>query len=101
MLNKNLKKLDSSGRLYIPNELRTQVEININEKIAICTHEESGGIMIKPLNKIENCKVIAIGKMNNKGKIVIPKILLPEGRNEAFFDVYLFNGDLVIEQIYV
>ena len=57
--------------------------------------------MIKPLNKIENCKVIAIGKMNNKGKIVIPKILLPEGRNEAFFDVYLFNGDLVIEQIYV
>lgn len=101
MLTKILKKTDSSGRLVIPKPFSNYVGINPDTEVAICSYEEYGAevVMLKPITQIENCKVISIIKMDKKGRIAIPHALMPEGRNEIFFEIYLFNGDLVMEEV--
>lgn len=101
MLNKNLKQLDTSGRLSIPKKLAEWVEIYPNSEVAICAYEEYGSnaIMLKPTSQIDNCKVITVVKMNSKRKISIPKMLIPERREELYFEVFVINGDLIIEEV--
>lgn len=101
MLNKNLKKLDSSGRLCIPSKLAKQVGIKPNSTIAICTYEECDAIMLKPADQIDNCKVIAFARVESTGRVVLPSLLMPEGRHERYVDVYLFNGDLIVEEVVI
>lgn len=97
MVNKILKKLeDSSGRLNIPKELLDFVGIKLNEKIALCEFEN--GIKLKSLNTLQDCKVISIVKMDNKGRFVFPNYLLERGRNEAIFQIYILNGDLILQE---
>lgn len=100
MLNKILKKLSTSGRLSIPKQLAEQVDIYPNTEVAICAYEEYGSnaIMLKPMSENDNCKVIAIVKMDSKRRICMPKFLFPEGREEFYFEIFLFNGDLIIEE---
>lgn len=99
MINKILKKLnDSSGRLNIPKNLLDFVGIKSNEKIAIC--ECSEGIKIKRLHTLQDCKVISIAKMDSKGRFVFPNQLLEKERNdEIFFEIYVLNGDLILQEI--
>lgn len=98
MINKILKKLNnSSGRLNIPKNLLDFVGIKSNERIAICECGE--GIKIKPLNTLQDCKIIAIARMDSKGRFVFPKMLLKDEINEIFFEIYVLNGDLILQEI--
>lgn len=100
MLNKILKRLeDSSGRLNIPKDLLDFVGIKPNEKIALCECGE--GIKAKPLHTLQDCKVIAIVRMDNKGRFVFPNQLLKDGKNEMFFEIYVLNGDLILQEVEV
>ncbi len=97
MLNKILKGLEnSSGRLNIPNDLLKFVGIRPGEKIALCEHED--GLKVKPLYALQDCKVIAIAKMDSKGRFVYPNELLKE-KEEIFFEIYVLNGDLILKEL--
>ena len=103
MLNKILKKTDSSGRLVIPKSLADYVGIKADSEVAICSYEDYGDevIMIKPISEVDSCKVISIIKVDKRRRFMMPHVLLPEGRNEIFFEIYLFNGDLLMEEVYM
>lgn len=103
MLNKNLRKTNSSGRLNIPKVLADLAGLAPCSQVALCSYEEYGinTIMLKPIAKSDNCKVLYVTKMDERRRILIPKILLPEGNKEVYFDIYIFNGDLIIEQVEV
>lgn len=98
MINKILKGLeDSSGRLNIPNNLLEFVGIRPNEEVALCEYEE--GVKVKSLHSLKDCKVIAIVKMDSKGRFVYPSYLLEEKVKEMFFEIYVFNGDLILKEL--
>ena len=98
MINKILKGLEvSSGRLNIPRDLLEFVGIRPNEKIALCEDEE--GIKVKPLNALQDCKVIAIVQLDSKGRFVYPKHLLSEEKKEMFFEIYVLNGNLTLKEV--
>ena len=98
MINMVLKGLEeTSGRLNIPKDLLDFVRIRPNEKIALCEYKE--GIKIRPLYALQDCKVIAIAKMDSKGRFVYPKHLLSEEVKEIFFEIYVLNGDLILKEV--
>ena len=96
-MEKVLKKLEvSSGRLNIPNNLLKFVGIKPNEKVAICKSE--GCVKVKTLDSLKDCEVIAITKMDSKGRFVYPKYLLGKEK-ELLFEIYVLNGNLTLREL--
>ena len=82
MLNRIFKKLETTGRLNIPQELLKFVNINNGDKVAICTDEESGGFKLKSLLDAYNDRIVGIANTDSKGRFVFPKYLYENEEKE-------------------
>lgn len=94
MINKVIRRIDKQGRLQLPNELTKFSSIFDVKEIAMCS---MGNKMIKlrPLDYVKNCKVFFIIKMDEKRRIIIP---LEIRQKTEYFEIFLFNGDLIIKE---
>lgn len=95
MINRVLKGLNSSGRLSIPSNFLRFVGIKKCAQVALCSYEKV--IAIKPLDQINDCKVLAIVKVDSKGRIVYPQYLRGQEKEDSIFELYIYNNELIIE----
>lgn len=98
MVNRIFKSLDkSTARLNVPQTLLEIVGITKNDKIAICTDNYSGGIKLKPLDMVNDEKIIGIVKLDNKGRFVFPDYLLEdEDKTNLKFEIFVHNSELIV-----
>ncbi len=94
MINKVIREIDGQGRLQLPTELVNFSSIKDGKEIAICS---MGKQMIKLRKKddVRNHKVIGIGKLDNKRRLIIPLEIRQQTQE---FEVFAFNGDLILKE---
>ena len=94
MINKVIRKIDKQGRLQLPVDLAKFSNLNEEKNLAMCSMGKSL-IKLKKLDELRNHKVIAIIKIDEKNRIVIP----PEIREETkIFEIFVFKGDLILKE---
>ena len=91
--------LKKNGKVTIPKNLADQVGLEGGEKIALCSCEEYGEVfLVKPLKEIDSHKVVAIIPMDSKRRFIFPKEFLSGERDETVLEVYILDGDLILEE---
>ena len=94
MINKVVRKIDKQGRLQLPMELVSFSSIRDSRDFAICSMGKKM-IKLKKISDVRNHKVIALGKFDDKRRLIIP----PEIRQQTQeFEVFVFNGDLILKE---
>ena len=88
------KPVDKNGRLVLGKPL---LEIagftsTTSEKVAIC--DGINCILLRKMDDVLDCDIIAITTLDHKGRIYIPKDIL---ENFSMFMVKVRNGKLIIE----
>lgn len=94
MINKVIRRIDKQGRLQLPNDLIKFSSIFGTKEIAMCSMGNKM-IKLKRVDDIKNCKAFFIIKMDEKGRIIIPLEIRQE---TEYFEIFLFNGDLIIKE---
>lgn len=94
MKNKIIRRIDNQNRLQLPSMLMDFVNLTDEKILAICP-EENNMIKLIKMIKTKDHKIIGFVKMDDKGRIIIP----PEIRQETqYFEVFVFNGELIIKE---
>ena len=94
MINKVIRRIDKQRRLQLPVELVSFSSIKDSKEVAICSLGK-GMIKLKKVGDVKNLKVISLGKLDDKRRLIIP----PEIRQQTQeFEVFVFNGDLILKE---
>ena len=94
MVNKVIRRIDKQRRLQLPVELVSFSSIKYSKEVAICSLGK-GMIKLKKVDDVKNLKVISLGKLDDKRRLIIP----PEIRQQTQeFEVFVFNGDLILKE---
>ena len=94
MINKVIRRIDKQRRLQLPVELVSFSSIKDSKEVAICSLGK-GMIKLKKVDDVKNLKVISLGKLDDKRRLIIP----PEIRQQTQeFEVFVFNGDLILKE---
>ena len=94
MINKVIKRIDNQGRLQLPIELIKFSNIKDCKEIALCSMGK-GMLKLKRKDDVENQKVIFLLKFGDKGRLFIPLEIRQETQE---FEVFVFNGDLILKE---
>lgn len=95
MKNEIIRRIDNQNRLQLPSMLMEFVNFTDEKILAICPGEEETMIKLRKIINTKNCKIIGFVKVDDRGRIVIP----PEIRQETqYFEVFVFNGELIIKE---
>lgn len=94
MINKVIKRIDNQGRLQLPIELIKFSSIKDCKEIALCSMGK-GMLKLKRRDDVENQKVISLIKFGDKGRLFIP---LEIRQKTQEFEVFVFNGDLMLKE---
>ena len=89
MINKVVRKIDKQGRLQLPMELVSFSSIRDSRDFAICSMGK------KKISDVRNHKVIALGKFDDKRRLIIPLEIRQQTQE---FEVFVFNGDLILKE---
>ena len=94
MINKVIRRIDKQGRLQLPVELVSFSSIKDSKEFAICSMGKEM-IKLKKIDEVKNLKVISLGKLDDKRRLIIP----PEIRQETQeFEDFVFNGNLILKE---
>jgi len=94
-----MPKLDKQGRLKIPFDFRTRLISQNNKNIAICY--DISRIILLNSNQTNNAKIIAFRKIDEKGRISLPKeaFSIMNATKNSTFIVYSQNLNIYIEAL--
>ena len=95
-------EIKENGKITIPKSLLDYVGLKGGEKIALCAYEEYGEVfIIKPFDKIDSLKVVDIVYMDQKRRFTFPMEFLSGKRTGTVLEIYILDGDLIIEEVNV
>jgi len=96
-----MSKMDSESRLKIPADLLKKIGWSLPLEIAICYDFSSKTLTICNSSDIVNKNVIAIRKVDQTGRFILPKesfSLLGVNKDSEFL-IYLRNNDFIIRDM--
>ena len=94
MVNKVIRRIDKQRRLQLPVELVSFSSIKDSKEVAICSLGK-GMIKLKKVDDVKNLKVISLGKLDDKRRLIIPPEICQQTQE---FEVFVFNGDLILKE---
>jgi len=96
MRNKILRTYDSQRRINVPLELLEFVGIKPNTEIAVCSWEHDC-VILRAQDNVTDCEIVALAKMDSKGRFCYPKCLVDPEVNEEVFEIFVKNGNLCLK----
>ena len=92
MKNKLYRKIDKNGRIIIPLHLREMAKIEYGSSLTMVP-EGNDIVMLVPEEETQNVMILYKVKMDEKGRIVIPKELR-EGLEKV--EIFFYKGRIAL-----